>query len=114
MKMIKNVKQKFPHPEKEATEEQKNQMPTFRGLVYPYLCNYVPRTLEESESMNQIRLKFMVEGDDVTLEDGEFKKLFDNLKTNPTSLPNHLFVGVIGIMKDAEALKLEVEIKEAK
>lgn len=114
MKRISDLDAPIPHPDDEATEQQKAATGTLRRYLRVMFLNLPPSGLEQSDRYAQIASKLRVVGDSVDFEEAEFTDIFDKAKNNVMQWPGHLHHYIVTKMRDAESRKLDIKIEEAK
>jgi hypothetical protein len=113
MKTIVGIDRHLSSPDPEGvSQEQADQLfPTFRKLFRAMILKTKPHSFDESDNIDQLRMKLMVDKQDIDLEDAEFNTLRSILQPNPLDWDQWMFNQLAKLIRDAENRKVEVKVK---
>jgi hypothetical protein len=112
-----NKKVTFEDPDMNSNDLQKasETLPTMRRLLRVLVHDHLtPKSPEESDNIEQIRLKLMIDQDFIDLEDNAFAILKNAIYPNTPAWKPWVHQQILKVIREADARKVEIEVKEAK
>lgn len=102
MKTIKNIDERPPHFDDEVPADELLKIPTYRKFFRSAIGMGLAKDGDSAMDLIQIGLKLRVEGNDVTLEDAEFKALKERCERNTPQWAAHFHGHILLKLKESE------------
>lgn len=84
---------------------RKIKMHPFKRMMRDAIATSLSKSLDDAEEREQVKLKLMLEDDEIQLEDAQFKILKEIVGANPCQWIQHYYEQVGKILKSAESGK---------